>query len=60
MSLLSIYLASMFTVTLTCSFALPSLSRAEIGFNFQGKWLDFETRFKQLLEFIREHGHSRG
>lgn len=33
---------------------------AGIGFNFAGKRLDFETRFKQLLEFVREHGHTRG
>ncbi|KAL7482165.1 hypothetical protein ACHAW6_007855 [Cyclotella cf. meneghiniana] len=32
---------------------------ASIGFNFAGKILDFEARFKQLLEFVKEFGHTR-
>lgn len=33
---------------------------AGIGFNFAGKRLDFDARFRQLLEFVKEHGHTRG
>lgn len=32
---------------------------ASIGFNFAGKTLDFEARFKQVLEFKKSHGHTR-